>query len=119
MARDTRERKRAAIKEAFARHTNGAKIAQTLRIDRPQTAPVFKVNGSLKTSDEDAIWVISDHIATMYAPPNSSTAIPPWSMSHGVSAIKLEEAVGLDTGGPRRGAYRQTNQLSLMHASKD
>ncbi len=58
IARDTRERKRAAIKEAFARHTNWATIAQELRIDRPQAAPVCKVNGSRLTSDEDAIKVI-------------------------------------------------------------
>ncbi len=97
IAGETGGRKRAAIQEAWAI------IAQELRIDRPQAAPVFKVNASLINSDEDAIMVIADHIATSYAPPNFPTTVPPWNTNHGVSAIELEESVGLATGAMERG----------------
>ena len=43
---DTKKQIKAAVKEAFARHTNWGKIASELRIDRPQSAPVFSINGT-------------------------------------------------------------------------
>ena len=42
---DTRNKRKAAVKEAFARHTDWGKVASELRIDRPHSAPVFSING--------------------------------------------------------------------------
>ena len=78
ITKDTRSRRRAAIKEAFAGHTNWTKIALELRVNRPMAAPIFKVNGKSITSEEEAITAMANHIKTIYAKPTLPVRIPPW-----------------------------------------
>ena len=42
---DSNRKKGNAIKDAFAKHTTWAKKAQERRIERPEAAPVFTVDG--------------------------------------------------------------------------
>ena len=91
---DTRNKKKDAVKEAFARHTNWAKTANELRINRPFAAPVFCIEGKTTTSDKEAIEAIAEHIENIYKEPDRPIDIPPWNQNHGIEIGSLEKAVG-------------------------
>ena len=91
---DTRNKKKEAIKEAFARHTNWAKTANELRINRPFAAPVFCIEGKTTTSDKEAIEAIAEHIERIYKEPDLPIVIPPWNQNHAIETGSLERAVG-------------------------
>ncbi len=109
---DTRSKRRAAVKEAFARHTDWGKIASELRIDRPQSAPVFSINGKRTTSDEEAITAIAKHIETIYSKPSQPIRIPPWNQGHGIRALDIHEAVGLAATAAKKGKAKDGSGLS-------
>ncbi len=109
---DTRNKKKEAVKEAFARHTNWAKTANELRINRPQAAPVFSIEGRSTTSDEEAIEAIAQHIGKIYSEPNQPVNIPPWNPGHGVGVLDLQEAVGLAVLSAKKGKASDTSGLS-------
>ncbi len=90
---EPRNKEKESVKEAFARHTNWAKVASELRINRPQAAPVFSIDGRSTTSDEEAITAIVQHIEKIYSSPSHPISIPPWNQEHGVKALGLHEAI--------------------------
>ena len=109
---DTKKQIKAAVKEAFARHTNWGKIAGELRIDRPQSAPVFSINGRSTTSDEEAITAIAKHIETTYITPSQPMRIPPWNQGHGIRALDIHEAVGMAAMAAKKGKASGGSGLS-------
>ena len=109
---DTRKKKKEAVKEAFARHTNWAKTANELRINRPQAAPVFSIEGRSTTSDEEAIEAIARHIGKIYSEPEQPIDIPPWNPNHGVGVLSLEKVVGLAVLSAKKGKASDTSGLS-------
>ena len=95
ITKSTRNKKREAIQLAFERRTNWAKVSEELKIKRPVSNPIFKVNGKSVTSDAEAMEAMTGHIGQIYAKPNEPISIPPWNTNHGVQVGDLIEAVGM------------------------
>ncbi len=104
--------KKEAVKEAFARHTNWAKTANELRINRPFAAPVFCIEGRTTTSDEEAIEAIAKHIENIYNEPEHPIYIPPWNPNHGIEIYSIEKAVSLAVLSAKKGKASDISGLS-------
>ncbi len=109
---DTRNKKKEAIKEAFARHTNWAKTANEIRINRPFAAPVFCIEGKTTTSDKEAIEAIAEHIERIYKEPDRPISIPRWNQNHGIETGSLEKAVEQAVMSAKKGKASDTSGLS-------
>ena len=109
---DARNKKNEAIKEAFARHTNWAKTANELRINRTLAAPVFCIEGKTTTSDKEAIEAIAEHIERIYKEPDLPIAIPPWNQNHGIETGSLERAVEQAVRTAKKGKASDASGLS-------
>ena len=118
---ESRRKKDEAVKEAFAKHCNWAKISQDLRIRRPLAEPVFKVNGKHITSEAEGIAAIARHIEDIYKEPGGSMQIPQWNTNHGVKALSLEIAVGMAACAAEKGKSMDDSGLAnaCIKALKD
>ena len=110
---EARKKRKAAVREAFAGHTNWAKVAQEMRIDRPLAAPIFKENGKSVTSDAEAMAAITRHVGAIYAEPEGPMQIPQWNTNHGRLALNLQEAVGIAAS-----ATQKKERLWMVPASR-
>ena len=110
-----------AVKEAFAKHTNWAKIANELRINRPTAPPIFRVDGRSITSDQEAIEAMTKYIEKVYAEPKDPIQIPPWDVNHDVKVGNIMEAVGLAVTTIKAGKATDSSGLSnaCMRGTKE
>ncbi len=111
-------RKKEAVKEAFARHTNWAKTANEMRINRPFAAPIFGIEGRTTTSDEEAIEAIAKHIENIYKEPEHPIDIPPWNPNHGIEIDSIEKAVSLAVLSAKKKAKHRISRGYRTHVSR-
>ena len=121
ITKNTRKQKMEAVKEAFAKHTNWAKIANELRINRPTAPPIFRVEGKSITSDQEAIEAMTKYIEKIYAEPKDPIQIPPWDLNHNVKLGSVREAVGLAVTTIKTGKATDPSGLSnaCMRGTKE
>ena len=112
ITKSTRDKKREAIKCAFARHTNWARISEELRINRPTAPPVFRIDGKSITSEEEAIAAMAGYIEQVYAEPTRPINIPLWDLGHGVQAGELAESIGVAVASIKAGKAADISGLS-------